>query len=112
MNYSRFNRAGAGASCAPGRPMDLAGSHRGLRPGRRRGFALLEVMIAVLIMGFALMFLLQIRNQTISSFAESGDQHTAAWLAELKMNEIMSQDLPDPDSVIEIRSPRPRSAAI
>ncbi len=63
----------------------------------RSGFALLEVMIAILIMGLALLFLLQVRNQTITAFTDSGDQHTAAWLAEMKMNELLCQRLPDPE---------------
>jgi prepilin-type N-terminal cleavage/methylation domain-containing protein len=63
----------------------------------KRGFALLEVMVAVLIMGIALLFLLQVRNQTITAYNDSGDQRTAAWLAELKMNEILSERLPDPE---------------
>lgn len=68
-----------------------------LKRGAKRGFALLEVMVAVLIMGIALLFLLQVRNQTITAFNESGDSRTAAWLAELKMNEILSERLPDPE---------------
>ncbi len=54
-------------------------------------------MVAVLIMGIALLFLLQVRNQTISAYNDSGDSRTAAWLAELKMNEILSERLPDPE---------------
>ena len=54
-------------------------------------------MIAILIMGLALLFLLQVRNQTITAFTDSGDQHTAAWLAEMKMNELLCQRLPDPE---------------
>ena len=69
-----------------------------LRPlTSKQGFALLEVMVAVLIMGIALLFLLQVRNQTISAYNDSGDARTAAWLAELKMNEILSERLPNPE---------------
>ncbi|MCC7510594.1 MAG: prepilin-type N-terminal cleavage/methylation domain-containing protein [Planctomycetes bacterium] len=62
----------------------------------KSGFALIEVLIAVVIIGVALLALLQVRNQSIHQFLTIGDQHTASWLAELKMNELVSQDLPDP----------------
>ncbi len=65
------------------------------RPGQS-GFALIEVLIAVVIIGVALLALLQVRNQSIHQFLTIGDQHTASWLAELKMSELVSQDLPDP----------------
>jgi hypothetical protein len=64
---------------------------------RRKGFALLEVLIAVLFLGLFLLALLQVRNQTLHHFIRSGDQHTGAWLAEMKMAEVLSQNLPDPE---------------
>lgn len=64
---------------------------------RARGFAMIEALVAVLIIGIALLALLQVRNQTLLRFVESGDAHTGAWLAEMKMNELISQDLPDPE---------------
>lgn len=64
---------------------------------RVRGFTLIEALLAVVIIGIAMLALLQIRNQTILRFNESGDQYTAAWLAEMKMAELMSEDLPDPE---------------
>jgi len=65
---------------------------------RRRGFVLIEIMVAVLFVGIFMLALLQIRNQTLHHFNRSGDQHTGAWLAEMKMAELVSQDLPDPEN--------------
>ena len=62
----------------------------------RRGFALIEVLVAVLFIGVFMLALLQVRNQALYQFLQSGDQHTGAWLAEMKMAEIVSEDLPDP----------------
>jgi hypothetical protein len=62
----------------------------------RRGFALIEVLVAVLFIAIFMLVLLQIRNQALHQFIVSGDQHTGAWLAEMKMAELVSQDLPDP----------------
>lgn len=62
----------------------------------RRGFSLLEALIACLIMAVVLMGMLDVRNNSIRWFTLSGDQYTAAWLAEMKMNELMSERLPDP----------------
>ncbi|MCB9931908.1 MAG: hypothetical protein H6841_00640 [Planctomycetes bacterium] len=67
------------------------------RPRNRGGFALVEVLVAVLFMGVFMLALLQVRNQTLHQFLRSGDQHTGAWLAELKMAELISQNLPDPE---------------
>lgn len=64
----------------------------------KSGFALIEVLIAVVIIGVSLLVLLQVRNESIHQFLTIGDQHTASWLAELKMNELVSQDLPDPQN--------------
>jgi hypothetical protein len=63
----------------------------------RAGFALIEVLVAVLFMGVFMLALLQVRNQTLHQFLRSDDQHTGAWLAELKMAELVSQNLPDPE---------------
>lgn len=63
----------------------------------RKGFALVEVLVAVMFMGIFLLALLQVRNQTLHRFIISGDQHSGAWLAEMKMAEVISQNLPDPE---------------
>ncbi|MBZ0136327.1 MAG: hypothetical protein K8I27_08140 [Planctomycetes bacterium] len=65
---------------------------------RRRGFALIEVLVAVLFIGIFLLALLQVRNQALHQFIRSGDHHSGAWLAEMKMAEVISQDLPDPEN--------------
>mgnify|MGYP001161528319 FL=1 len=62
----------------------------------RSGVALIEVLMAILFIGVFLLALLQIRNQSIRQFLITGDQYTASWLAEMKMNELISEDLPDP----------------
>jgi type II secretory pathway pseudopilin PulG len=62
-----------------------------------RGIALIEVMVALMIFGIAVVALLQIRAQTQHAFNSADDQHTGAWLAELKMNELISQNLPNPE---------------
>lgn len=68
---------------------------------RRRGFALIESLIAVVIIGVALLMLLQVRNQAMQQFIELGDQYTGSWLAELKMAELISENLPDPEEDAE-----------
>ena len=65
---------------------------------QRKSFALIEVMVAVLFIGIFLLALLQVRNQALHQFLKSGDQHSGAWLAELKMAEVISQQLPDPEN--------------
>lgn len=64
---------------------------------QRKGFALIEVLVAVLFIGIFLLALLQVRNRTLHQFIRSGDQHSGAWLAEMKMAEVVSQRLPDPE---------------
>lgn len=63
---------------------------------RRRGFALIEAVVAVLIVRAVLLVLLQIRNQAMQQYLMTADQRTGAWLAEMKMAELISQALPDP----------------
>ncbi|MCA8918102.1 MAG: hypothetical protein KDB68_16850 [Planctomycetes bacterium] len=64
---------------------------------RRSAFALIEVLVAVLFIGIFMLALLQVRNQALYQFLQSGDQHTGAWLAEMKMAELVSENLPDPE---------------
>jgi len=63
----------------------------------RRGFALIEAVIAVFIVGVVLLVLLQVRNQAMQQYLMTSDQRTGAWLAEMKMAELISQALPDPE---------------
>ena len=67
------------------------------RAPSRSGFALIEVLVAVLFLAIFLLALLQVRNQALHQFLMSGDQHTGAWLAEMKMAEVISENLPDPE---------------
>lgn len=64
---------------------------------RTSGFALIEVLVATLVMAVALITLLQVQSQTEVAFLTAGDKHTGAWLAELKMNELISEYLPNPE---------------
>jgi len=63
----------------------------------RRGFTLIEVMVAILILSLVMVGLIMVRANAVYSFIQSSDQFSAAWLAELKMQELMSQRLPDPE---------------
>jgi type II secretory pathway pseudopilin PulG len=67
------------------------------RTDNQQGIALIEVVVAVLLFAVAVVTLLGIQVQLIRGFNLAGDSHTAAWLAELKMEELLSQNLPDPN---------------
>ena len=60
---------------------------------------MVEALVAIVIIGIALLALLQVRNQTVMRFLDSGDQYTASWLAQMKMAELVSQNLPDPEDI-------------
>ena len=72
-------------------------TRRKIRVTRRHGFALIEVLVAVLFVGVFMLSLLQVRNQALHQFIQSDDQFTGAWLAEMKMAELVAQQLPDPE---------------
>ncbi|MEE9311438.1 MAG: hypothetical protein V3V10_03390 [Planctomycetota bacterium] len=63
---------------------------------KHRAFMLLEVLVATMLIGVILLYLLQIRNQTLVQFLHSSHDNTGVWLAEMKMAELMAEDLPDP----------------
>ncbi|MCF6228467.1 MAG: hypothetical protein L3J82_07405 [Planctomycetes bacterium] len=63
---------------------------------KHRAFMLLEVLVATMLIGVALLYLLQVQNQTLVQFMESKHDNTGVWLAEMKMAELMAEDLPDP----------------
>lgn len=63
---------------------------------RTRGMVLLEALIAVLLVAVCLLVLLQVRNSAMQQYLQLGDQYTGSWLAELKMAELVSENLPDP----------------
>lgn len=62
----------------------------------RGGFALIEAVVAVLIVSVALLALLQTRNQAMQQYLAMADHRSGSWLAEMKMAELVSQALPDP----------------
>lgn len=66
------------------------------RRHHRSAFALIEVLVAVVFISVFVFALMQSFNQALLEFMESSDQHSGAWLAELKMAELVSQELPDP----------------
>lgn len=66
------------------------------RKRTKGGFLLIEVLIAVVILGIVLLSLLQVRNTSFNKFINSNDRHTGAWLADMKMSELMAENLPDP----------------
>lgn len=72
-------------------------NRRNIRITRRKGFALIEVLVAVFFVGVFMLTLLQVRNQALHQFIQSDDQFTGAWLAEMKMAELVAQQLPDPE---------------
>ena len=59
-----------------------------------RGFTLLEVIIAVAIIGVALVMLLGSVNRNLDLATKSKDAQTAALLAQEMMTEIQLEDLP------------------
>ncbi|MHC4839401.1 MAG: type IV pilus modification PilV family protein [Planctomycetota bacterium] len=63
---------------------------------QRRGFMLLEVLVASMIIAIALVALLQIQMQSMNQFLESSHKSTGVWLANMKMAELMAENLPDP----------------
>jgi prepilin-type N-terminal cleavage/methylation domain-containing protein len=64
---------------------------------RRSGFSLVEVLIAVVLIGLSLVPLLMARAGYFHKFVQSSDQFSASWLAAKKMQELLSENLPDPE---------------
>ncbi len=57
------------------------------------GFTLLEVLVALEIMAFAVVYLVQLSSSNLRLIAASGEQTDAATRAESKMREIISRDV-------------------
>jgi general secretion pathway protein I len=77
------------------------GSKHTDRPGRRgsghkmkrsAGFTLLEVIVAIAILGIAISVVLQLFSANLRAISVSGDYVAAATRAEVKMREILSDD--------------------
>ena len=59
---------------------------------RREGFTLLEVLVAIAILGIAITVVLQLFSANLRAISVSGDYVSAAIKAEAKMREILSDD--------------------
>jgi len=59
---------------------------------RRGGFTLLEVLVAIAILGIAVTVVLQLFSANLRAISVSGDYVSAATKAEAKMREILSDD--------------------
>src|SRR4030042_4140210 len=59
---------------------------------RRGGFTLLEVLVAIAILGIAVTVVLQLFSANLRAISVSGDYISAATKAEAKMREILSDD--------------------
>jgi|SRR5215469_3787476 len=72
--------------------------NRSLAPivlGSRRGFTLLEVMIAIAILGMGLLALLSLHHQSMQSVIAAQDETRAAMLAQIVMSNAELQRYPD-----------------
>ena len=59
---------------------------------RNAGFTLLEVIVAIAILGIAISVVLQLFSANLRAISVSGDYVNAATRAEIKMREILSDD--------------------
>jgi type II secretion system protein I len=59
---------------------------------RREGFTLLEVLVAIAILGIAITVVLQLFSANLRAISVSGDYVSAAIKVEAKMREILSDD--------------------
>ena len=59
---------------------------------RSAGFTLLEVIVAIAILGIAIAVVLQLFSANLRAISVSGDYVTAATRAEAKMREVLSDD--------------------
>jgi general secretion pathway protein I len=72
---------------------------KGKRPDKTmKGFTLMEVMIAMVILAVALIAILQSQSQSISMFTDSRFMTTAALLAQSKMAEVEAGSIQDTNS--------------
>ncbi len=59
---------------------------------RRSGFTLLEILVAIAILGIAVTVVLQLFSANLRAISTSGDYVSAVTKAEAKMREILSDD--------------------
>ncbi|MEW6569621.1 MAG: type II secretion system protein [Nitrospirota bacterium] len=63
------------------------------RPGvESQGFTLLEVLLAIAVLGIAVTVVLQLFSANLRTIGASGEYVTAAMRAEMKMREILDED--------------------
>lgn len=65
---------------------------RGLSYSRSEGFTLMEIMVALAIMGIALVVVFQLFSANMRGIVASGDYIRASMLAEQKMGQILDND--------------------
>ena len=58
----------------------------------RRGFTLIEVLVAISIMGIAIAVILQLFSANLRNISDSGDYVAAATRAEVKMMEVLDNN--------------------
>lgn len=58
----------------------------------RRGFTLLEVLVATSIMGIAIVVILQLFSANLRNISDSGDYVAAATIAQVKMMDVMNNN--------------------
>lgn len=78
-----------------------AGTHKSLRaklrrslPGSAQGFTLLEILVAIAILGIAITVVLQLFSADLRTISVSGDYTAAATRAQAKMREILDEEQP------------------
>ncbi len=69
-----------------------------ITPSSRHGFTLLEVMIAIAILGMGLLALLSLQHQSMQSVISAQDETRAAMLAQVVMTDAELQRYPDDGS--------------
>ena len=76
-------------------PNPLLGQGEGIRRRELRGFTLLEVMVAIAILGTALVSLLSLHHQSMQSVIRAQDMTRASMLAQAVMTEAELERFPD-----------------
>ena len=75
----------------PHPPLEKGEFERG-RTGRISGFTLLEVLVAIAVLGIAVTVVLQLFSANLRAISVSGDYVSAVTKAEAKMREILDDD--------------------
>ena len=75
-------------------PRLLFVGHRRRPEAGRKGFTLLETLVAVMILGVSLVILLQLLSQDLSATGDSMEYGRAVLLARMKMEELLVRETP------------------